>query len=327
MVTRPLAPWPIVSWNSTPRADWDAALKASAAAYQQDWAYGEALAGAGASTQVHRARITRPDGSLLALAQIVARPAAMIARFALCTLGPVWIGDVSADDKRAAYRALKAALPLPRPRILVVTPDEVMSAETGLAGRTRVMTGDATVRVDLLSDAEVMRAQLDGKWRNALAKAEKSALKVERVGSKPGQYRWLLDAESKQRERRGYRALPPELTEAWQAAKLAGAPHDKSADKSGGVLAFRADLDRSACAGMLFLLHGARATYHIGWSNEDGRANAAHNLLLWTAMLDLKARGLRVLDLGGVNTQSGAGIARFKLGTGGHVLQRAGAFV
>ena len=30
-------------------------------------------------------------------------------------------------------------------------------------------------------------------------------------------------------------------------------------------------------------------------------------------MKDLKARGVEVLDLGGVNTQSGAGIARFKL--------------
>jgi len=44
-------------------------------------------------------------------------------------------------------------------------------------------------------------------------------------------------------------------------------------------------------------------------------------------MKDLKARGVKVLDLGGVNTQSGAGIARFTLEAGGKVLLRAGAFV
>lgn len=314
---------PKVTWDGLGRGEWDAAMAQAAAAYQQDWAYGAVLAGASPSTQVLRAHVARADGSTLALAQIVARPVALVARFALCTLGPVWIGEASPEEKRAAYRAMKASLPLSRPRVLVVTPDAAALDAAGLEGRTRVMTGDATVLIDLNPEPEALRAQLDGKWRNALAKAEKSALKVERVGAKPGQYRWLLDAELKQREARGYRALPPELTEAWQAAKLAGAPEDKS----GGVVAFRADLNRSTCAGMLFLLHGARATYHIGWSNEDGRANAAHNLLLWTAMLELKARGVRVLDLGGVNTQSGAGIARFKLGTGGRVLQRAGAYV
>ena len=45
------------------------------------------------------------------------------------------------------------------------------------------------------------------------------------------------------------------------------------------------------------------------------------------AMKDLKTRGLEQLDLGGVNTQSGAGIARFKLETGGQVLKRAGSYV
>ena len=98
-------------------------------------------------------------------------------------------------------------------------------------------------------------------------------------------------------------------------------------DKSAGLAVFRADLKRDAAAGMLFLIHGRRATYHVGWTSEEGRANAAHNLILWTAMKELKARGVAVLDLGGVNTQSGAGIARFKLETGGDVLVRAGAFV
>jgi lipid II:glycine glycyltransferase (peptidoglycan interpeptide bridge formation enzyme) len=44
-------------------------------------------------------------------------------------------------------------------------------------------------------------------------------------------------------------------------------------------------------------------------------------------MKDLRMQGVAILDLGGVNTQSGAGIARFKLETGGNVLVRAGAFV
>ena len=92
-------------------------------------------------------------------------------------------------------------------------------------------------------------------------------------------------------------------------------------------MVFRADLGRDQAAAMLFLTHGAMATYHIGWSSDEGRKLGAHNLILWNAMLALKAKGITSLDLGGVNTGSGAGIARFKLGTGGELLKRSGTFV
>ena len=78
---------------------------------------------------------------------------------------------------------------------------------------------------------------------------------------------------------------------------------------------------------MLFLLHGVAATYEIGWSGERGREMHAHNLLLWQAIGELQARGVRRLDLGGVNTGRSAGLARFKLGTGGEVLTLAGSYL
>jgi lipid II:glycine glycyltransferase (peptidoglycan interpeptide bridge formation enzyme) len=185
------------------------------------------------------------------------------------------------------------------------------------------MTGDATVLIDLCQDEATLRAGMAPTWRNKLAKAEKSGLAPQKSGLKPAQYRWLLDAEAKQRQKRGYRAMPLELTERWQDEKACAATSDRGA----GLAVFRVDFGRDPAAGMLFLIHGRRATYHVGWTSEAGRENAAHNLILWSAMKELKARGVVTLDLGGVNTQSGAGIARFKLEAGGAVLQRAGAFV
>jgi lipid II:glycine glycyltransferase (peptidoglycan interpeptide bridge formation enzyme) len=273
--------------------------------------------------EVLRAAVKRADGSLVALAQVTARAFALIGRFALCTHGPVWVGEVSPEDKRQAYRALRKSLPQRWPKLLVFTPDEPMNEAAGLAGMTRVMTGDATVLIDLTRDEADLRAAFESSWRNKLSKAEKSGLAIEKSGLKPAQYRWLLDAEIKQRQKRGYRAMPLEMTERWQNAKAEVAKGDRGA----GLAVFRADLGRDPAAGMLFLIHGRRATYHVGWTSEEGRNNAAHNLILWSAMKELKARGVAVLDLGGVNTQSGAGIARFKLETGGAVLQRAGAYV
>jgi hypothetical protein len=311
----------IAQWNQLSRAEWDAAHGGVGASYQQDWAYGLALKAASPGVDVLRGSVGRADGSLVALAQVTARPFAMVGRFALCTHGPVWIGAVTGEEKRDALRALKTSLPQRWPRLLVFTPDDPMGE--GLKGLSRVMTGDATVLIDLTQDEATLRSAMESSWRNKLGKAEKSDLVLQKSGLKPAQYRWLLDAEAKQRQKRGYRAMPLELTERWQDAKTEGANGDRGA----GLAVFRADMGRDPAAGMLFLIHGKRATYHVGWTSEAGRDNAAHNLILWSAMKELKARGVAQLDLGGVNTQSGAGIARFKLETGGAVLQRVGAYV
>ena len=317
------APALSISWNQTPRGEWDAAHASAAGTYQQDWAYGVALKAASSGVEILRAAVRRADGSVLGLAQIVARPFALVGRFALCTHGPVWVGEVSAEEKRAAYGLLRRGIPQRWPQLLVLTPDEAASEAAGLKGLSRVMTGDATVLVDLTRDEAAIKADMESSWRNKLNKAERSDLVVQKAGTKPAQYRWLLEAEAKQRQKRGYRAMPLAMTETWQDAKADGANGDKGA----GIAVFRADIKRDAAAGMLFLIHGSRATYHVGWTSEEGRANAAHNLIFWTAMKELKGRGVKVLDLGGVNTQSGAGIARFKLETGGRVLVRAGAYV
>lgn len=312
-----------VSWNQISRAEWDAAHAAADAAYQQDWAYGAALKAMSQSVDILRAAVRRQDGSLVALAQVAARPFAIVGRFALCTHGPVWGDGVTPEEKREAYRQLKKTLPQRWPRLLVLTPNEAGGDTAGLKGMSRVMTGDATVLIDLTQDEGALKAQMESSWRNKLSKAERSDLVVQKAGTKPAQYRWLLEAEAKQRVKRGYRAMPVDMTERWQDAKAEGANGDKAA----GIAVYRADLKRDTAAGMLFLIHGRRATYHVGWTSEEGRNSAAHNLILWTAIGELKARGIATLDLGGVNTQSGAGIARFKLETGGAVLMRAGAYV
>ena len=48
--------------------------------------------------------------------------------------------------------------------------------------------------------------------------------------------------------------------------------------------------------------------------------------MLWQAIEALQQRGVRLLDLGGVNTQRSAGIARFKMSTGGKVITYAGSY-
>lgn len=309
------------SWTLTKdtltRTEWDRLHASVPAPYQQDWCYGEVMKRKGA--KVTRIAIHDPAGTICGLAQFILRPFALVAQFALCTYGPVWLKPLSLSDKTAALRALRRDFRLRWPRLVAMTPDEDIS----LNGFHRIMTGDATVRLDLTRPEDELRQGLDGKWRNRLVAAEKSTLKFTASAAKPGQYQWLLEEEIRQRGKKGYHGLPPDMVSLWQEDKARA----KGADRKAGLLVFRADLESEPAAAMLFLTHGRMATYHIGWQSEDGRKAGAHNLILWNAMLALKQRGIHTLDLGGVNTGKGAGIARFKLGTGGEVVKRSGVWV
>ncbi len=305
-----------VNWDTLLHPEWDAHHAAAAAPLQQDWAYGACMKTLGVG--VLRALVEQ-DGTPVALAQFtVRRFAGGLANMALCSLGPVWLQPLSGADKARVYRALKQTIPLRNLRVVAFTPNEAQSQDLGLSRWRRVMTGHSTVVLDLGCDADALRAQLDGRWRYSLARGEASPLTVHRVGTNAGQYRWLLDAEMKQREQRGLHGLPVQFFDLYVPSRQ---------EPAKTMLTMRADLGRDRVAGMMFLIHGQAATYQVGWTSDVGREHNAHHLILWQAMHALRERGVRLLDLGGVNTTRSAGIARFKIGTGGQVLTCAGTFI
>ena len=305
-----------VSWDSLDAASWDAHHARAAAALQQDWAYGACMKAMG--VPVLRAFVEQ-DGAPVALAQfIVRRFVGELACLALCSLGPVWLQPLSGADKAAVYKALKRSIPLKNLRLVAVTPEEPQGPELGLSRLRRVMTGHSTVMLDITPAMADLRAQLDKRWRHRLGGAEASALTLHRVGTNAGQYRWLLDAELQQREQRGLHGLPVQFFDLY-------VPSRKQPSQT--ILTLRADVGRDRVAGMMFLIHGEAATYQVGWNSDAGRDLHAHNLILWRGIEALRERGVRRLDLGGVNTTRSAGIARFKMSTGGHVLTGAGTYI
>lgn len=304
-----------VRWDGPDPAAWDAAHAAAAGALQQDRAYGDAMLAL--QVPVLRAVVER-DGEPLALAQFIVRRFGRLGAVALCSRGPLWLRPLDAADKSRAYRALRRTLPLSGLRFMLVTPEEAAGAPNGLSPLRRVMTGMSTVMLDLTQPPDALRAALDHRWRNRLVSGERAGLSVQRVGANPSQWRWLVDADIEQRRQKGLSGLPAPFFGHYVRVR---APATKA------MLALRADAGRERVAAMLFLQHGAAATYEIGWSGERGRELHAHNLLLWQAIGELQARGVRRLDLGGVNTGRSAGLARFKLGTGGEVLTLAGTYL
>ncbi len=304
-----------VQWDGHEVGDWDRDHAQAAAALQQDWAYGSTAVSLGA--MVVRARV-HADGVPVAMAQFIVRRFGKFASLAVCTRGPIWLQPLPGADKARAYRALRQSMPLPGLRFMMVTPQELQGADHGLPMLRRVMSGAATVMLDIVEPMEALRAKLDKRWRQPLESAEKSELTIHRMGTNPGQYRWLLDAEMQQREERGLEGMPPVWFQNYIESRKQPAKN---------VLLVRADLGRERMAAMLFLIHGEAATYQVGWTSAQGRQHHAYHLILWKSIEELQGRGIRLLDLGGVNTARSAGVARFKIATGGQVQVLAGSYL
>lgn len=312
-----------IRWNQIQQSEWEQLQAPLTTALQQDWAYGASFQAMG--LVCHRAQVIK-QGKTVALAQFICRHYAGVFGIALCTRGPIWCEPLSADDQQEIYRELKRSCPLRRPRWLIFSPSSTEAHDPSLASLTRVMTGYSTVLVDLTQASKQLRAACEGRWRNRLVAAEREKNMSIRVSNTDSEVQWLCEAEQAQRIEKSFHGLPPHFIQHYHAAR---------ADKSTTLLMLNAEVDSPAqnnqeknrIAAMLFLLHGSAATYHVGWTNEEGRSKNAHNLLMWRAFEELRKLGIQTLDLGGINTRSLAGISRFKIGTGGKIVTYAGTYM
>ena len=172
-----------------------------------------------------------------------------------------------------------------------------------------------TIWVDLTRDEDVLRAGLKKRWRNVLNRAEKTQLQIE--WDEDG--RFLADCLKGyvvDKAQKGYDGPSVELLKA--LANSFG-PQKK-------MLIGRALMKDKLCASILILCHGKSATYQVGWTDSLGRDKGAHQLLLWQAMLALKARHIKDFDLGGVNEKDAKGVKQFKEGMGGALITLSGLY-
>jgi lipid II:glycine glycyltransferase (peptidoglycan interpeptide bridge formation enzyme) len=305
-----------VKWERLPQAEWEEFHSTYHGALQQAWLYGEALISLG--VRVERAMVWE-DGRLLMVAQFMCKRVLGYLSVASCTRGPVWHPDTTPKQRAAIYKRLRQSLPVPWLKVVLFSPDRTADQldPTETQGLSRVMTGYATVLLDLKQSLPTLKAGLEGKWRNRLNKALSTEKILFHVQPSLKRCQWLLGKELDQREAKKFHGLPTQFVQTYIAAA--------SDPRQAFVVAY-AELGKNTVACMLFLIHGRVASYHIGWADDEGRQLSAHNALLWESVAYLQAMGVDVLDLGGVNTHDLPGISRFKLGTGGRAITLAGTY-
>ena len=283
----------------------------------QSWEYGDAKA---AAEGWHPLRFLIKDesGTPMALAQVLARAWPLIGGIARINRGPLLI-DTELDDPRrseATQMALDVVLKEARLRrwwLSFVAPeleadDSVAERLVKFGLRRRKQIPWASARLSLLPNEETLLANLNGKWRNMLRKAQKSGLIVQHNEACAEELEALLMYYRAMQRDKGFSGVPEKLLR--QLAKQTGPT-------------WRFDLYVANCtessstdwAGLLVSVrHGDTVTYLIGFTNNVGRQLNANYLLIWHAILASKKLGCCWFDLGGMNQNTPKSIMHFKQG-------------
>ncbi|WGK70200.1 peptidoglycan bridge formation glycyltransferase FemA/FemB family protein [Candidatus Haliotispira prima] len=206
----------------------------------------------------------------------------------------------------------------------------------------RVQVPD-TVLLDLSLSEEQLLAQMHKKHRYNIRLAQKKGVQIRRVPWREGLEQWYqIYRITAQRDRIGihspdyYRTLFEEQEQASESVSLylylAYRPSDgldTTSDSTATVEAVGAEL----LAGVIVLHHcdSAVATYMYGASANEGRELMPNYLLQWQAIREARRAGMLCYDFFGVPphaepTHPLHGLYRFKVGFGGYLIQRAGAW-
>jgi len=166
--------------------------------------------------------------------------------------------------------------------------------------------GWASSRLDLTPDEEQLRARLRSNWRYSLRKMEKGGPTV-RIGTDAAIFQQFIAAQRQFISRHNFASsLTPEFLE-----KLQSMLPDR--DKMVALTAHNGD---SLVGSILIAPYGPTCEYLAGntvGSREAG--SGVGHLLLWNAVVEMKRRGYKVFDLGGMDAvRTPKGIYDFKTG-------------
>ncbi len=235
--------------------------------------------------------------------------------------GPLWFDQqVSPQRWQKFFSVFNYEFPkrIGRWRQILPELDDGQEAEIILRGAGLRRKGSEpyrTIMLDLKPTLAGIRKAFKGKWRNALCQAERSGVEVVCDKTAMSADRFLA-TYAVDKSMRGYHGPTPSRLATMVAS---AAPEEEAlfvnAIKKGKIV-----------ASVLIFCHGQSATYQAGWTSEEGRACRAHHLLLWTAITDLKGRGVTTLDLGGIHPEKAAGVTRFKQGLGGRPVTLVGLY-
>lgn len=311
-----------IDWSPISLASWDAQFRTiRRSTLLQHFPYAQAIRTTKQSGARHG--IIRIDDTIAGLVQLM--EVSVLRKFVHAISldrGPLWFEGFGGFEHTAAFfSAFAKHFPKRvgrKIRLIPEVPDNNLNYKAITASgflRNPKFEGYETIWIDLTRPEAMLRAGLNGKWRNILSKSERGKLTVSQDWTGTTADQFLQNYRADQLAK-GYKG--PSIKLVLELLKFM-VPRQE-------VLILNATNGDQVVAAILVLLHGSSATYQVGWTTETGRKLGAHHQLLWRTMLTLKSKSITDFDLGGINDKGATGVTKFKQGLGGKATTLVGLF-
>lgn len=156
--------------------------------------------------------------------------------------------------------------------------------------------------IDLREDEDIIRRNMDSKWRKHLKNCEKLELPIYKADSEVI-FMQLLALHKNDKCNREYHDSGDDITKHLYDNGHIIAFYVKG--ESGEIISFR-----------MVAIHFKTAMSYISWCNSEGYKKNVNRYVEWESIKYLKANGYEWFDLGGIDMVHTRSIAEFKLGTG-----------
>lgn len=308
--SRELGPGYSVDIDAVDEASWHQILEEfTDANIYQAWAYEEVRSGRDNISHV----VLRKDGQAVAAAQArIVKVPLIGAGIAYVRWGPLWrrrSREPDIETFRQAVRALRNEYACKRRLVLRLRPvlfREASSEFASILAEEGYGAGaeapDRTLRLDLTKTAEELRTGMRPHWRRYLKVAEKNDLEIAEGSDDAlfeefiGIYRELVDrkAFAEPNDIREFRLIQARLP---QNLKMK-------------IMLCRAD--GKLCSGLICSAIGDTAIYLYGATSNTGLKSRGSYLLHWKLIEWLKATGIAIYDLHGIDPLTNPGTYKFK---------------
>jgi hypothetical protein len=283
------------------------------------WEYGEAKSNSEGWVVKHKVHMV--DGKPIAISQILEKRVCKLLTVARLSRGPLLLKGATRSDISIVLSSIASSYSIFKAQLLSISPEFYVNSEPlpvrGLSKFHRLSPfGTQSSVIDLEMDVDLLRKNLESKWRNQLKANEKSNITI-RQSSYFVDFCWFEDVYEKLKQEKNFPGIQTELFHAIWTMFLG----------SGRGRLFVGELDGCRIGAVLIVMHGTTATYLAGWNGEEGRTVYLNNRLLWEACCQLKAEGFTKFDLGGIDEVNNSGVARFKNGMRGESYKTIGEFL
>lgn len=311
-----------VSWevevDRASAADWSEMLASfEDANIYQTAAYGEVHWGEKNLSRI----VLKRNGEVVAIAQLrIMRPTPFKFGIAYLRWGPLWERrgvppdpDVSVHmakaleqeylaERKLFLRVLPNAFPGSAKASMIEAAFRHFTTESQNSSNTY-----RTIVVDLSPSLEVLRKNLDKKWRNQLTRAEKNNLEIT-AGTDLEKYHAFCQMYYEMKGRKSFDTTVD--------VEEFGQMQECLADSQRMRVLICKDKGIPA-AGLVVSAMGNTAIYLLGATTAEGLNSKGAYLLHWTMIQWLKANDVRWYDLGGIDPERNPGVYHFKKGFSG----------